>query len=362
MLPMLRTVGKDMATSDVERMVREGGEGDLLLLQETLDLETDGGREGFLRDVAGFANSAGGHIAVGVNRSRQPVGLAEELDEPGLERLVSSFFGRRFGLQYSARSLSDGTTIGWLYVPSQRKDIVVVPPGVAAKSEASPRPGDVYVRSHGRSTRANTADFARLVAKVLAGRGYVLATPPRLYTKPLHEPVTKPPDLRRVLQAVGANRRTEFIELREKLDLDKPRDAAGVLRAVAAFSNAGGGYLALVSGRVSAEPDLASLRDLAGAHLGEALEPELTESATPEQGPIYLVWIPALDHILAVAKPFIYEEGGGSAVTALREGDVHYREGPTDVLGETRHYEAILKKIAKAKDYFIEADKRWGAF
>ncbi len=362
---MCRMVGKSLQTHEVETMIRTGQEGDALVLREGLDLGSPRGRERFLRDVAALANSAGGHVAVGVDRSRQPVGLSDELDEAGLNRLASAFFGREFRLQYVRHTLSDGTAVGWLFVPSALRGVVVVPP-----HEATPRrawagvpatagleTGDVYVRRGGESVRAGSADFAGIVSKIISARGYVLVAPPRVYKKALEEPVVKPPDLGRVLRAVGAGRRTEFLEFRERIDLDAPRETAGLIRNMAAFANARGGYIAVGAERgLAGSPELSPLRGFAEAYLRAPLELDYAERNVPGRGTVGLIWVPAVDRIAALEKPFVYEEATGQAVAALREGDVYYREGLADVLAEGRHYDLMIKKIIGAKDYFIQAD------
>lgn len=361
---MRRKVGKSLETREVEKMIREGSEGDALALREALDLGSPRGRDGFLRDVAAFANSAGGHVAIGINRFGQPVGLSDELDESGLNRLASSFFGRKFGLQYIRHVLSDETTVGWLFVPSQLQGVVVVPLGASSgrltdAGGAGLAPGDVYVRRDGESVRAGAADLSGIVSKIVSGRGYVLVAPPRAYKKELKEPVVKPPDLGKVLQAVRATRRTESLEFRDRIDLDSPREAAGLVRDMAAFANARGGYIALGTGTatgrgLAGSSDLAPLRELAEAYLRAPLELDYTEVDVPGRGTVGLIWVPAVDRIAALEKPFVYEEATGQAVTALREGDVYFREGPANVLAESRHYDLMMKKIVGAKDYRLQ--------
>jgi len=211
-----------------------------------------------------------GHVAVGVDRSREPIGLSEEdqnLNEADLNRMVSDFYGLELGLEYARYVRSGGTPVGWLYLPSCRRDVVMVPGALS---------------------------------KVITGRGYVLVAPPRTYRRELKELVARPPDRRRVLQAVAARHRTDFLEFREKVNTASPSDLGGLLRTMAAFANARG-----------------------------ASSPSAWNAAG----------------LSVLTRP---TSAAGRPVTVFREGDVFYREGAADVLAGRRHHDLMVRKIIGA--------------
>ncbi len=230
--------------------------------------------------------------------------------------------------------------------------VVVVP-----KNGEELREGDVYVRRGGESVRANANDMAGLIDAVMSARGYCKVTPMHTYRKPLNEPVVAPPDLGKVLGGVRARRPSDFLAFHDRIDLEDPAAVAPLVRDVAAFANARGGYIAVGAGSAdgAGETDISDLRRLVETYLRPPVELVYSEHQVPGGGRVGLLYVPALDRVAPLDVPLIYETNQ-ETVTALREGDVWYREGAADVPATSRHYDLIIKKIAAAKDLFILAD------
>lgn len=347
--------GKSLETQEVEALIRQEREGFDLVLREAFDLGTPEGRASFLRDVAAFANTRGGHMAIGVDHSRRPVGLGSgDENEAELNELAGSFYGLRLGLQYVTHVLSNGARIGWLWVPNHDPDFVVVPAGTVSRDLLAP--GEVYGRRQGQSVRATSGELRAILSKVLAARGYVKTQPFYRYTRPVKEPVVRPPSGRLVQRALRSGQRTDFLDYRPRVDLNSPGDAAGLVRVMAAYANGRGGYLATEAGFWrSIGRELPALREFAEAYLGAPVELEYAEAKVPGSGSVGLLWVPAVDRIVAMEKSFVYEAASGEATTAFREGDVFYRDGVADVLAERRHYDLMFRKIVAAKDYSRQA-------
>ncbi|HCW50863.1 MAG TPA: hypothetical protein DGR79_02165 [Clostridiales bacterium] len=354
-MPTVRDrVGKELTTHEVENFVRGGRETDDLAFRESLRLDTDRGRAVFFRDVAAFTNFIGGHILVGVSREGRPVGSLEDLDERGLRRLVESFFGGRLLLQYKVYELSDRSPVGLIFVPGIAQHLVIIPRSLEA-GEDSLAAGDIYCRRDGRSVKARSADFNLIITKIMRDRGYVLTQPPRPYRKPLDERIGRPLDEARLARAVSRGRQGPEMVFLAEADLETPRGRSDLVRAVAGLANARGGYVVLgvdERGRPVPTPgslDRPAVTGLVREVLGEDLGLEFGEvSVGGARLPTMFLY--GADHVVAAEASCGDPEGPRDRYVA--EGDVYYRRGAETVRAGSREFEAIIKKIVSAKDYF----------
>ncbi len=347
-------VGKQLTTYEVESFLRAGQETDDVAFRESLRLDADRGRAVFFRDVAAFTNFIGGHILVGVTREGRPVGSLEDLDERGLRRLVESFFGGRLLLQYKVYELSDRSPVGLIFVPGIAQHLVIIPRSLEA-GEDSLEAGDVYFRRDGRSVKATSADFDLILGKILRARGYVMVLPPRPYRKPPDERIGRPLDEARLARAVSRGRQGPEMVFLAEADLETPRGRSDLVRAVAGLANARGGYVVLgvdERGRPVASPgslDRRAAAELVREVLGEDLGLEFGEVSV---GGVRLptIFLYGADHVVAAEASCGDPEGPRDRYVA--EGDVYYRRRTETVRAGTREFEAIIKKIVSAKDYF----------
>jgi predicted HTH transcriptional regulator len=134
--------------------------------QQPWNLDTDGGKAEFIKDVSAMANSAGeevGHIILGVtDAERTVVGVDRGLlEEERLQQIVAEYIDPPFALSFTMRSLL-GQSVGVISVPLSRQK-----PHLINRDIGKLRQGTCYVRRGSITALARSSDIRKMVEEVL---------------------------------------------------------------------------------------------------------------------------------------------------------------------------------------------------
>ena len=153
--------------------------------------------------------------------------------------------------------------------------------------------------------------------------------------------------IERLIQSGGESNTHDY---KINLSLDTTKENYEFLKAVAAFSNAAGGYI-VIGVTDSGEPcglksnlDLADIHNVVEAFFGRPFDIEYSEHILND-GKIYgLIYIPSvLDEVIVMPKDGNYLDGKKTKAVFL-QGDVYFRRGSRSIKACSTDYDFIFRK------------------